>query len=205
MAWKDFFAPVACGERFEVVPPWLKEEADPGRTCIVIEPKMAFGTGHHATTALCLELIGGIRGNGDLSALRFLDLGTGSGILAIGLAMLGLTGLGLDIDPEAIPCAVENAEANGVADRIAFSVGELACLAPGLTFDVIAANILSGPLIELAESIAARLAPGGLLLLSGILTEQADAVAEAYVRAGLPEPERFPREEWCALRIRRPA
>lgn len=200
LAWKDFFVPLACGERFEVLPPWHLDDRDPRRTPIVIEPKMAFGTGHHPTTALCLEAIGELFKQGRIAPdMRFLDLGTGSGILGIGLCRLGLTGLGLDIDPQAVACAAENVELNGVGDAMTLAVGSLECLADGLDFHMIVANILSGPLIEMAPALAPRLAPGGCLVLSGILAEQGAAVAAAYADR-LPGPLRLVQSgEWVAL------
>ncbi|MEF2143994.1 MAG: 50S ribosomal protein L11 methyltransferase [Desulfovibrionaceae bacterium] len=200
MAWKDFFVPVSCGERFEVLPPWLKDQADPKMTPIIIEPKMAFGTGHHATTALCLAAIAEyFTQHADQSGKRFLDLGTGSGILAIGFSTLGLSGIGLDIDPEAVACAVENAAANNVSDHIDFAVGSLECLDHGMTFDAVVSNILSGPLIDMAPRLARTVSPGGCLILSGILGEQARAVADAYIAQGLAEPIFRHEGEWSAL------
>jgi len=199
-AWKAFFTPIAVGEVFEVLPPWLVHEGHADRTPIIIEPKMAFGTGHHPTTALCLELFGEMSGTGRIApGMRFLDLGTGSGILGIGLCRLGLSGIGLDIDPQAVFCAAENAQANGVAKALRTAVGSLDCLAPGERFDVVVANILAQPLTAMAPHLAARVAPGGALILSGILAEQADAVAAAYRRTGLPEPVIRLSGEWAAL------
>ncbi len=202
MAWKDFFVPVSCGDRFEILPPWLSGSASPQLTPIIIEPKMAFGTGHHPSTALCLECIANLHGNAELAQMTFLDLGTGSGILAIGLAMLGLTGIGLDNDPKAIPCATENAQINKVDNHISFAVGSMDCLAPGLLFDVIVANILSGPLIELAPEIIPHLKRKGCLILSGILTEQAKAVSNAYVALGLDKPETLTENNWATLHFK---
>ncbi|WP_316900495.1 50S ribosomal protein L11 methyltransferase [Pseudodesulfovibrio indicus] len=201
VAWKDFFNPVNCGETFRIYPPWLEDGEENGTTHIVIEPKMAFGTGHHPTTSLCLATIGRLAGSGAISeGQEFLDLGTGSGILGIGLSKLGLTGLGLDIDPQAVVCAAENLEANGVADSMTLAVGSIDCVEPGRTFDLVVANILSGPLIEMAGEIVARVKPGGSLVLSGILADkQSDAVAEAYGRRGLGEPQRFVEGEWICL------
>jgi ribosomal protein L11 methyltransferase len=200
MAWKDFFQPVACGQTFEIVPPWLKDKGHGDYTTIVIEPKMAFGTGHHPTTSLCLAVLGDLAAMGRIGAgSRFLDLGTGSGILGIAMGMLGLTGLGADIDPQAVACARENLEANNVADRMDLVEGSIDNLPGDERFDVIAANILSGPLIRMAPYLVRRLADGGCLILSGILDEQADAVAQAYMRQGMPEPERRVDGEWAAL------
>lgn len=201
MAWKDFFNPVNCGETFKILPPWLEDTQDNGTTHIVIEPKMAFGTGHHPTTSLCLSTIGKLAKAGRIeSGQTFLDLGTGSGILGIGLGKLGLTGKCLDIDPQAIVCAVENVEKNDVVEKMELAVGSIDCVAPGLQFDLVVANILSGPLIEMAADITSHVKLGGSLILSGILAEkQSDAVAEAYGRLGIGEPERFIEGEWVCL------
>ncbi len=199
-AWKAFFTPIEVGGVFEVLPPWLVQEHSADRTPIIIEPKMAFGTGHHPTTALCLELFGELFGKGRIRrGMRFLDLGTGSGILGIGLCRLGLSGIGLDIDPQAVFCAAENVRANAVEASMRTAVGSLDCLAGGERFAVVAANILAQPLTAMAPHLAERLEQGGVLILSGILTEQAPAVAEAYERAGLGEPAVRRSGEWAAL------
>lgn len=202
MAWKDFFNPVNCGESFRIIPPWDDENPENGTTYIVIEPKMAFGTGHHPTTALCLETIGKLAKSGVIKAgQNFLDLGTGSGILGIGLCKLGLKGTGLDIDPQAIVCAVDNVKNNNVSDTIDLAIGSIDCLDKDRTFDLLVANILSGPLIEMAVDITSHVVPGGVLILSGILHgNQADAVVQAYVRRGIGEPDhRFIDGEWECL------
>ena len=200
LAWREFFTPVMAGEAFEVLPPWLAGSGGAGRKSIVIEPKMAFGTGHHPPTALCLEAIGELAQGGRIGPdARFLDIGTGSGILAIGLALLGLSGVGVDIDPQAVACATENLAANSVADRVALAVGGVESVRPKPGYGLVVANILSGPLIALAPEIVARLAPGGVLVLSGVLTEQAPGVAAAYGRRGLPAPVFRHSGEWAAL------
>ena len=214
-AWKEFFTPIDIGGRFEIVPPWLADTDHHGLEPIIIEPKMAFGTGHHATTALCLEGIASMVAGGRLKkGGSFLDLGTGSGILAIGLAKLGLTGVALDIDPQAVFCAAENLALNGLpAPRpcgetgarntagmpVHLAVGGLESLAEGQAFDVVVANILAQPLIDMAPYLANRLKPGGALILSGILTTQAQAVALAYTALGMPEPARKDVGEWSGL------
>jgi ribosomal protein L11 methyltransferase len=202
-AWMEFFTPIEIGGRFEIVPPWLAESDHHGREAIVIEPKMAFGTGHHPTTALCLESLALLAGDGGLApGGRFLDLGTGTGILGIGLCKLGLTGIGLDIDPQAVSCAAENAKANAVADRFALAVGSLPCLPAGARFDIVVANILAGPLRDMAGELAGRLGPGAPLVLSGILTDQAPAVIEAYTSLGFGAPVERRLDEWSALIFR---
>ncbi|NJB67128.1 ribosomal protein L11 methyltransferase [Desulfobaculum xiamenense] len=199
-AWKEFFTPVEAG-RFIVLPPWRADEAPEDRIPIIIEPKTAFGTGHHGTTALCLEAISNLAGEGTLTAgSSFFDLGTGSGILGIGCCKLGLTGLGYDIDPLAIENAEENRAINGVAEE-AFSLGTGSVDGPaaGERFDLMVANILANPLKAMAPQIIDRVRPGGCLVLSGILVEQGDAVAEVYMANGLGEPERHSSKEWIVL------
>jgi ribosomal protein L11 methyltransferase len=199
-SWREFFTPIECGDRFEILPPWLSAEGHANLTPIIIEPKMAFGTGHHATTALCLTCLADLHRNGSIApGQEFLDLGTGSGILGIGLAKLGLNGLGLDIDPQAIACAGENAQTNNVADRFRVAVGGINSLAEGERFDIIVANILSKPLIFMAPDIVRRIRRRGCLALSGILVKQAPDVIRAYRRLGLAEPELRVSDEWCGL------
>ncbi|WP_243438631.1 50S ribosomal protein L11 methyltransferase [Fundidesulfovibrio soli] len=205
-AWREFFTPIDIGGRFEVVPPWLADADHHGLEPIIIEPKMAFGTGHHATTALCLGGIADMVAKGRVKpGDTFLDLGTGSGILAIGLAKLGCKGIGADIDPQAVLCAAENLELNklpasGEPDApIRLVVGGLEALAPDAVFDCIVANILAQPLIDMAPYLLKHLKPGGALVLSGLLTTQAPAVALAYTRLGMPEPLRKDEGEWSGL------
>ena len=200
-AWREFFTPVVCGSRFVVLPPWLAgEDRYPGRIPILIEPKSAFGTGHHATTALCLRVLSELLDAGRVVAGQsFLDLGTGSGILGIGCAKSGLMGLGLDIDPLAIDNARENRALNGVpAAAFEIAEGSVAEVA-GRSFDLVLANILARPLMEMAPELVSALAGGGALVLSGILESQADAVEGAYRAQGLPAARRTIDGEWCAL------
>ncbi len=199
-AWMEFFNPIEVGGTYEILPPWLEESAGTERTTIIIEPKMAFGTGHHATTALCMEVFSDwIAEGGIAEGLRFLDLGTGSGILGISLCCFGCRGVGLDIDPQAVFCASENTARNKVSEAFPLAVGSLDSLRPGLRFDLIAANILAGPLIAMAGRMVSHLAEGGRMVLSGILTDQAGRVAEAYVSRGLGAPEVRESGEWAAL------
>lgn len=199
-SWREFFTPIECGGRFEILPPWLADDQKATFTPIIIEPKMAFGTGHHPTTALCLTCIADLHRSGDIKpGMEFLDLGTGSGILGIGLAKLGLTGLGLDIDPQAIACADENAGINNVADSFKVAVGGINTLPGEKTFQVVVANILSKPLIFMAPDILRHVSPGGCLALSGILVEQAPDVIRAYARLGLSEPVQRNDGDWCGL------
>ncbi len=199
LAWREFFTPVRVGESFMVIAPWMEGEQDlEGRIPIVIEPKTAFGTGHHPTTALCLACVSKLATEGRLhEGMRFFDIGTGSGILSIGCAKLGMTGLGVDIDLLAVENSEENRVINGVAD--AFAVARGSADYTEETFDVVLANILAQPLKELAPQIHARVAAGGCLVLSGLLETQADSVEEAYTALGLPAARREVDGEWAAL------
>lgn len=200
-AWRQFFTPVCCGNQFVVLPPWLADTPDfPGRTAILIEPKSAFGTGHHATTALCLRVVSDLLEAGRLrQGQHFLDLGTGSGVLGIGCCKFGLTGEGLDIDPLAVDNALENRELNGIAaESFAVAEGSIDAVA-GKQFDLVLANILARPLTEMAANIVRACRSGGCLVLSGLLEIQADGVAAAYMAQGLPEPRRIIDGEWAAL------
>ena len=201
-AWREFFTPVPCGTRFVVLPPWLAGRAAtdfPGRTPIVIEPKSAFGTGHHATTALCLRVISDLLDEGRLAAgQRFLDLGTGTGVLGIGCCLFGMRGQGLDIDPLAVDNALENRALNGI-DPAALTLAQGSIDAVREQYDVVLANILARPLTEMAPDIVGACAPGGCLVLSGLLEIQADGVERAYQACGLPAARRLIDGEWCAL------
>lgn len=197
VAWREFFTPVRAG-RFLVLPPWLVASTPAeGRQAIVIEPKSAFGTGHHNTTVLCLEAITGLLDSGRLAAgQRFFDVGTGSGILGIACCLNGLSGLGSDIDPVAVDNALENVVINKVADAFRILPGS-AEAGEGEAFDLVIANILAGPLRELAPALMARMKPGGCLVLSGLLDVQADAVEAAY--APLGPARRVLSGDWVAL------
>lgn len=198
-AWRQFFTPVCCGSRFVVLPPWLAHSPDfPDRAHLLIEPKSAFGTGHHPTTALCLNVLSDLLDQRRLMpGQNFLDLGTGSGVLGIACCKSGLRGLGLDIDPLAVDNALENRALNA-AHGFEPRLGSVEAVA-GRTFDLVMANILARPLMELAPAIAAACKSGGSLILSGLLEIQASEVEAAYAAQGLPRARRVRQDEWCAL------
>lgn len=171
--WLRDFGPMRFGSRLWICPG--DSEADSADAVVVrLDPGLAFGTGTHPTTALCLEWLDGL----DLKNKSVLDYGCGSGVLAIGALQLGCaSALAMDIDPQAIIATRANAARNQVGDRL--TVVDSAGQVKG-TFDVVVANILAGPLIRIAESIAAHVAGGCMLALSGILSEQIDEVLSAY-------------------------
>ena len=173
--WMDNFHPIKCGEKLWICPSWLEvEEKD--SVVIKLDPGMAFGTGTHPTTALCLEYLDSI----DLKGKQVLDYGCGSGILAISALKLGAeNALGIDIEEQAIIASKENATRNCVAERLELFMDPKEMEDKPLS-PVTVANILAGPLSMLEPAIASLTAKGGLLALSGILTEQADEVLKTY-------------------------
>lgn len=193
--WKVHFKPLRVGRRFIVSPTWEEPGPDPERLIIRIDPGRAFGTGHHETTRLCLEWL---ETCGDVQLLSLLDIGTGSGILSIGAALLGFRSvLGIDNDPEAVETARENIEINRLSERV-----RTECATPeeiSGRFDVIIANIQSVPLIRMSEDIASKVRDGGRLALSGILEEQADEVSSAYEKRGLKRAGVRSEGEWVLL------
>ena len=193
-AWREFFTPVPAG-RFVVLPPWQRAEAF-DRQAIVIEPKSAFGTGHHATTVLCLEALSRLLDAGLPRNLEALDLGAGSGVLGIACASQGITAVCVDTDPVAVANALENIALNNVQALMRVCAGSTEAVR-GQRFGLILANILAAPLRELAPDIKNLLAPGGRLILSGILGDQAGDVAACYADLGVPV--RLERGEWAAL------
>jgi ribosomal protein L11 methyltransferase len=177
-----------------------------GRIGLLIEAAMAFGTGHHGTTLGCLRAYDRLLDDGQ----RFdnvLDLGCGTAVLAMSAARMGAAHvLASDIDPVAVEVALANVKANGLVGRVACveSIGfDSPVLREGAPFDLIFANILKGPLIELAPDMAAHLAPGGRAILSGLLVEQADEIVEVYQGQGLALETREDLGEWSALTLRR--
>jgi ribosomal protein L11 methyltransferase len=174
--WLKDFKPMRFGNRLWICPGGQRPTGDPGAAAVLIEldPGLAFGTGTHPTTALCLEWLD----SADVAGQRTIDYGCGSGILAIAAAKLGATAVdAVDIDPQALIATRDNAERNGVAHLIAPQLVADASLAPA---DILLANILAGPLESLAPAFAALVKTSGRLVLSGILRNQAEAVATRY-------------------------
>jgi ribosomal protein L11 methyltransferase len=201
--WKANFKPLRVGRRLVVAPTWEKVEASPEDRIIRIDPGQAFGTGHHETTRLCLEWLEEWAENRhEQSSKTLLDVGTGSGILAIAGALLGFDRvLAVDNDPEAVAVARENLILNGAMDRIVLQEGTVADMLS--RFDVVLANIHALPLIEMAELLVKRLNDPGTLVLSGILLDQKEAVQVAYERRGLTLRSTRSAGEWCLLEFGR--
>jgi ribosomal protein L11 methyltransferase len=174
-AWMDQFKPLKFGEHLWICPSWL-EVKEENAVVVSLDPGLAFGTGTHPTTALCLGYLDSL----DLQGKQVLDYGCGSGILAIAALKLGAkNALGVDIDEQALQASRENAERNNVSDKLELFMGTDQKLDLPKS-PVTVANILAGPLAELEPIIASLTESGGKLALSGILTEQADSVIEAY-------------------------
>lgn len=190
-AWMDEYQPMRFGQGLWICPSHVEPDPDWPRV-IRLDPGLAFGSGTHPTTALCLEWLDGHDSRGQ----TVLDFGCGSGILAIAAALDGAeTVIAVDHDPQALQATRDNAERNGVASRIQTCLPEE--FQPQ-AFDVVLANILAGPLIELAPRLIQCLAPEGRLVLSGVLREQAEAVGQAY-RGALREAGLHFREDWTRL------
>jgi len=230
-AWKAHYRPLRVGRRLLITPTWLAAEAEPGPGDVVIEldPGMAFGSGLHPSTRLCLVLLEKHLRAGD----RVLDLGSGSGILAIAAAKMGAAGiLARDTDPVAVQVAQENVTANGVAGRVRVELGSLphyegsgqagqgaaegagdsastVGAAAGAadsqqTWDLILVNILAGVIVALLEQGLSRLlAPGGRLILAGIILQRAGDVEAALQANGLAVSERLQEGDWLALLVQR--
>ncbi|MCL5096841.1 MAG: 50S ribosomal protein L11 methyltransferase [Candidatus Omnitrophica bacterium] len=185
-SWKRHFRPLEIGSVLLIKPSWSRRQPRPGEALVVIDPGLSFGTGQHPTTRFCLkQLAGWRRGHRGQSLL---DIGTGSGILAIAAAKLGYRPVrAFDSDPVAVRIARENVRQNAVQHLISLNRQDLvkmaACGRPG--FDVICANLEFDILMEQTVRILSRLRPGGLLILSGILTGQFECVNQAYRRAGM--------------------
>ncbi len=198
-AWKRFFTPIEVADRFRVVPPWSLDEHDDPEP-LVINPQMAFGTGHHATTSLCLEAVVRLHASGRLRpGDRFLDAGTGSGILSIASVKLGLTGFGFDLDILTLENIQENRRLNQIDQGFSAFVGTIDSVKKDQQFELILANILAPVLITLAPSLVERMHPRGNLVLSGLLESQVGEVVSAYRIQGLPEPEVTQEGEWACL------
>ena len=191
-SWMDNFQPLRFGQRLWIVPSW-HQPPEPQAVNLHLDPGLAFGTGTHPTTALCLEWLDGQ----SLHDCNVLDFGCGSGILAIAALLLGAKqACGTDIDPQALEASRDNATRNGI-DAARFPL-YLPSEMPADTFDLVLANILAGPLVQLAPTISQHVRQGGHLVLSGILAEQAEEVRAAYQADFILDPT-AEKEGWVRI------
>jgi ribosomal protein L11 methyltransferase len=201
-AWKAYFPVMRIGRRLVIRPTWHRHRAAADDVVLALDPGMAFGTGLHPTTRLCLAALEPLADDGRLLGARVLDVGCGSGILAIAALKLGASAaVGIDTDPIAVEATVANAARNGLDDRLTAHVGSLPTDAG--PFDVVLANLVAGLLIPLARQLLAELAPTGTLLASGIFADREGAVRDAFASAGLRIMDRASEGEWVALELRR--
>ena len=190
--WMDNFHPMKFGERLWICPSW-REIPEPDAVNVMLDPGLAFGTGTHPTTALCLEWLESI----DLAGKTVIDFGCGSGILAIAAIKLGAEKvIGIDIDPQALLASKDNAERNGVADQLNVYLPQ--DQPENMIADVVVANILAAPLRELSPIIKGLVKPNGLLAMSGVLDTQAEDVAN-YYRDELHIDPIKAQIEWCRI------
>ena len=189
--WMDNFHPMKFGERLWICPSW-REVPEPNAVNVMLDPGLAFGTGTHPTTALCLTWLDGL----DLEGKTVVDFGCGSGILSLAALKLGAKKvIGIDIDPQALQASLENAKRNQCEDRLELFLPKDQ---PQFKADVVVANILAGPLRELAPVIIEYVASKGVLALSGVLEEQAEQLQSIYGEFCQMDPIKV-QEEWVRL------
>jgi len=190
-SWMEHYKPMKFGQRLWVYPSGQEQEK-PDTVSLILDPGLAFGTGTHPTTALCLEWLA----NNDVTGKTVIDFGCGSGILAVAAVLLGAKeAYAVDIDPQALTATLDNAQKNRVESKIKTFLAEDFT---AISVDLVLANILAKPLIELSENISQLVKPKGQLVLSGILKEQADEVTEAYKNSFTINPANI-QGDWCRL------
>ena len=192
--WKKYFKAFEIGEKLAICPSWETYDNADSRTVISLDPGAAFGTGSHATTSLCLEVLE----KNITDDKTVLDIGTGSGILAIAADLLGAkSAVGVDIDAQSVKTAIENAKINGVTEKTEFLVGDLADKISG-QYDIVCANIVADVVIRLFDNVADFMKDDGILIVSGIIDMRADEVENAACEHGFKIRESLIREEWHA-------
>ena len=202
-AWKAYFPVLRVGRRLVIRPTWRRHRAEPGDVVLALDPGMAFGTGLHPTTRLCLAALETLADGGRLDGASVLDVGCGSGILAIAALRLGATSaLGVDTDPIAVESTIANARRNRLVRRIRAHEGSLPTGSG--PFDVVLANLIAGVLVSLAGGLRDELRSGGTMLASGIFIDREAEVRGAFESAGLDVVGRSAEGDWVALEGRRP-
>lgn len=213
-AWKQYFKPIRVSETLTIKPTWEEYEAAPGERIIELDPGMAFGTGTHPTTALCLQTLESVVKGGE----EVIDVGTGSGILAIGACRLGAKSvLALDLDPVAVSSATENVKLNGLSNQVEVKLSDLlgvlkdeaaersgAPLAVSLPVDLVVANILAEIILLFVDDVYAALKPDGIYIASGVYKNKETDVEEGLLRSGFEIIEKRRDEEWIAFVARKP-
>jgi ribosomal protein L11 methyltransferase len=201
-SWKAHFPVLRVGRRLVIRPTWRRHRSRPGETVVALDPGMAFGTGLHPTTRLCLALVESLADRGQMEGGRVLDVGCGSGILGIAAAKLGASAVvALDPDPIAIEATIANARRNRLARRISAWQGTLPT-GQG-PFDVVLANLIASLLVELAPQLRDELAPGGTLVASGIFVDREAEVRDAFASVGLTVASHSTEGDWVALETSR--
>lgn len=201
--WKRHFPVLRVDRRIVVRPTWRRHRARPGEVVLALDPGMAFGTGLHPTTRLCLAALERLADGGRVAGARILDLGCGSGILGIAAARLGADSvLGLDTDPIAVESTLANAGRNRLGPRLVARRGSLP--SGEAPFGIVLANLVASILVDVAGAIAAELEPGGALVASGIFVDREADVRSALEGAGLAIDDRDAEGEWVAIVARRP-
>ncbi len=199
VSWREFFGVVDTGGRVIVVPSWVEHEAAPGQIPIRLDPGQAFGTGHHETTRLCLSALERVIHPGT----EMLDLGTGSGVLAIAAVKLGARHVeAIDIDPIAAEVAWVNCQSNSIGDEVTVSAGTVDATHPG-RYDLVVANISTPANLALAPVFGIIVKSGGQLVLSGILSSDAESMSKAMTLHGLAVTAEYHDNDWCLIELRK--
>lgn len=196
--WKKYFHATEIGKKLAVVPSWEKYENKDNRTILHIDPGAAFGTGTHATTSLCLDML---QNYVDCNT-KMLDIGCGSGILAVASVLLGAqTAVGVDIDAQSVKTARENAQINGVTDKTEFIVGDLAQKVTG-KYSLVCANIVADVVIRLLRNVKNYMEENGVLIVSGIIDLREKDVLSAAKHQGFAVTEKRYKDNWCAFALK---
>jgi ribosomal protein L11 methyltransferase len=201
-SWKKHFKPINIGDSLLVKPSWIKRKPRKNQQVVVLDPGLSFGTGQHPTTSFCLsEVVKAARGDVTAARKSFLDIGTGSGILAIAAAKLGFKPVeAFDFDPEAVRVAKANARVNKVSLRLKIYQGDVTKLPvkSKQQYDLVCANLISNLLLAEKKKIVARVKPDGVLVLAGILAVEFSVVQRAFEDCGLKLVASKTEKEWCS-------
>jgi ribosomal protein L11 methyltransferase len=198
-SWKQHFQVLRLGRRFVVRPTWREYEAKPDDLVIHLDPGMAFGTGSHPSTEMCLHIMEGL----DFSGKSVLDVGAGSGILSVGAMLMGANSVdAVEIDEYAAKALASNVELNDMSQQIAVIIGDVATALPEANrYQIVLANLIARILVENAGNITSRVADGGVIVASGIIEEREEQVLNAYREYGFIVGERKQSKDWIALTL----